>query len=524
MKGYNVRTLDELKENFSIDNIVEYYLDGKLLVWLEQRFYKEEADNIKLIGIGEKSSPEEIIESLIKTFSVEVTAEEIKNSVKSFKRIKRISDLQKFLQGGNQRISNFDNVVFSQEEFESLIQNNNSHSVVYLYGDCFELKNVPFDMMIEGINNPILRISGIKELNLYTSKLKFKNIIIEGETGIEITGNKSLFKNHNVTGNFKIKDTFKNLKFTSELKNIPISYYYGNLFNQVYIFKEYIAIVEKEGNFIQILDNKGGFVKNIYYCRYDRRPERKDDLYHLQVTKSKNKLYYTFNTGIFKGPSKRGLYEINMNNLDDVKISCEDAIKSILAVKKINIFDSKLYIQCSGGVLSENLKIVDVNNSEVLKSEYSLFREELCFSNGSTGFFEEENIKVLIKETEFVLKNEDKILNPKDYYYSSLKNTIYFRVNYSPYVYIYNLHEKKLIHKFKPYEGNVSAIYIKEEFLITLSEFGEVKFWNVNNLELIDSFLLNDDKNKNTSVESSINATEDKLAIVFNDVLYIYTK
>ncbi|NRG30241.1 hypothetical protein HRF69_24520, partial [Bacillus circulans] len=150
MKGYSVRTLDELKENFSIDNIVEYYLDGKLLVWLEQRFYKEEADNIKLIGIGEKSSPEEIIESLIKTFSVEVTAEEIKNSVKSFKRIKRISDLQKHLQGGNQRISNFDNVVFSQEEFESLLQNNNSNSVVYLYGDCFELKNVPFDMMIEG--------------------------------------------------------------------------------------------------------------------------------------------------------------------------------------------------------------------------------------------------------------------------------------------------------------------------------------------------------------------------------------
>ena len=79
MKGYNVRTLDELKKYFSIVEIIEYYLDGKLLVWLEQRFYKEEADKIKLIGMGEESSPEEIIDSLIKTFSVEVTSDDIKN-------------------------------------------------------------------------------------------------------------------------------------------------------------------------------------------------------------------------------------------------------------------------------------------------------------------------------------------------------------------------------------------------------------------------------------------------------------
>lgn len=61
MKGYNVRTLDELKKHFSIVEIIEYYLDGKLLVWLEQRFYKEEADKIKLIGMGEESSPKRLL-------------------------------------------------------------------------------------------------------------------------------------------------------------------------------------------------------------------------------------------------------------------------------------------------------------------------------------------------------------------------------------------------------------------------------------------------------------------------------
>ena len=39
-----VRSLDELRQHFDINKIVEYFRDGKLLEWLSDRYYDDEAD------------------------------------------------------------------------------------------------------------------------------------------------------------------------------------------------------------------------------------------------------------------------------------------------------------------------------------------------------------------------------------------------------------------------------------------------------------------------------------------------
>lgn len=39
-----VRDLEGLKENFDIKKVVGYFLDGKLLKWLEARYYEEELE------------------------------------------------------------------------------------------------------------------------------------------------------------------------------------------------------------------------------------------------------------------------------------------------------------------------------------------------------------------------------------------------------------------------------------------------------------------------------------------------
>ena len=50
LKGdFPVRSLDELKSHFDFDKITGYFLDGKLLTWLEDRNYTSEANAIRAL-------------------------------------------------------------------------------------------------------------------------------------------------------------------------------------------------------------------------------------------------------------------------------------------------------------------------------------------------------------------------------------------------------------------------------------------------------------------------------------------
>lgn len=47
--GAQVRTIEELREHFDLISVLEYYSNGRLIEWLESRYYDEEADKIKVL-------------------------------------------------------------------------------------------------------------------------------------------------------------------------------------------------------------------------------------------------------------------------------------------------------------------------------------------------------------------------------------------------------------------------------------------------------------------------------------------
>ena len=49
--GNPVRTIDDLKENFSIEDILDYYKEGLLHRWLKVRGYNDYLDRINEIRI-----------------------------------------------------------------------------------------------------------------------------------------------------------------------------------------------------------------------------------------------------------------------------------------------------------------------------------------------------------------------------------------------------------------------------------------------------------------------------------------
>ena len=73
--GAEVRTLDELKENFDLESVLGYFTDGRLTTWLADRYYDEKAEavaalsadtpdlNAKLCEILEVAERDESLES-----------------------------------------------------------------------------------------------------------------------------------------------------------------------------------------------------------------------------------------------------------------------------------------------------------------------------------------------------------------------------------------------------------------------------------------------------------------------------
>ena len=47
--GVKVRTIEELRENFDLEMILGYYVDGKLILWLSDRYYDNQVTEIKQI-------------------------------------------------------------------------------------------------------------------------------------------------------------------------------------------------------------------------------------------------------------------------------------------------------------------------------------------------------------------------------------------------------------------------------------------------------------------------------------------
>lgn len=47
--GKSIRSIEALRENFNIEDVMENFENGQLLKWLECRDYKEEFDDVKTL-------------------------------------------------------------------------------------------------------------------------------------------------------------------------------------------------------------------------------------------------------------------------------------------------------------------------------------------------------------------------------------------------------------------------------------------------------------------------------------------
>lgn len=79
--GVAVRTLEELREHFCIQDVLKYYKNGLLTRWFQVRDFKEEFEKIQKIA---STNDEEIISKLIEILHIELDDDELKESLAYF--------------------------------------------------------------------------------------------------------------------------------------------------------------------------------------------------------------------------------------------------------------------------------------------------------------------------------------------------------------------------------------------------------------------------------------------------------
>lgn len=93
--GQPVRTIEDLQENFSVEDMLGYFESGLLLRWLKVRDYKDEYKEVSEISTKDDL---EIAKKLIKIFNVEADEKEIAKDVY----------MLQFLKERSQKISKYD--------------------------------------------------------------------------------------------------------------------------------------------------------------------------------------------------------------------------------------------------------------------------------------------------------------------------------------------------------------------------------------------------------------------------------
>lgn len=184
--GVKVRNLTELVQNFSLDRIIFYLLNGKILVWLRDRNLESIA--IKLEKLD--SNEEHYLEKICAIFDIKyngnmfVDVKKIKNRNKKLKKLSEYTIDKKYFEV-------IDDIAFDQKELNELVE---EIDVICLCGDSFDIPLEKQGVTYIGINNPTVVIKSNEKIdwqekNITLFKVEYdenyKKILLDSEINEE---------------------------------------------------------------------------------------------------------------------------------------------------------------------------------------------------------------------------------------------------------------------------------------------------------------------------------------------------
>lgn len=151
-EGTEVKTIEELREHFDLQSVLEHYKSGKLLTWLEARYLEGEAEAVRELDEAAPGFQRRLCE----VFQVEYAGDEVDLDAvnlrqERLKKLRAVTDEAEY-------IDNIDRVAFDQEELADLLDE--GETTIYLCGEKFTIPASQKGITYVGIQNPAVHISG----------------------------------------------------------------------------------------------------------------------------------------------------------------------------------------------------------------------------------------------------------------------------------------------------------------------------------------------------------------------------
>ena len=174
-----VRSLDELRQHFDINKIVEYFRDGKLLEWLSDRYYDDEAEAINKLDKDDHNFGQKLCNIFGVDYDEAVDPE-------FAKRVKQKRSILSTKTKDKNILSKAKIIALTQEDLADLLDLD--VPVIYLCGDSF---NVPIRIAnkkyIGILGSPKIIINATSQNDLKAKNITFENCILPFKPKIDTT-------------------------------------------------------------------------------------------------------------------------------------------------------------------------------------------------------------------------------------------------------------------------------------------------------------------------------------------------
>lgn len=213
--GEQVRTLDELKENFDIESVVGYFNDGRLLNWLQARYYDEEADKISALSKDDPQLQKKLCDIFgVESKDEEINVEEIANRQERLNRLKQYTDDKEILE-------RVDLVAFNQEDLGDLLDE--EKPLIYLCHNKFIIPLRETHKTYIGIGKAVAVIRSSKTVDFDEKHIKFKDVVFDDdyENLIKqtVSNEKNVVTAKNIADNSTISNEPANISYVRRSKN-----------------------------------------------------------------------------------------------------------------------------------------------------------------------------------------------------------------------------------------------------------------------------------------------------------------
>ncbi|MGN1305869.1 MAG: hypothetical protein ACI4YB_12660 [Oscillospiraceae bacterium] len=172
--GAEVRTIEELRENFSMEKVLMYFSDGKLIKWLRNNYLDEEAEAVSELDPKDPDLNRKLCDIFDVEYneSAKVNIEEITANKQRLTRLKEYTSDEKLADV-------IDIIAFDQNELDGLLSEGAKE--VYLCGSWFRIPLNRENVRYIGINQPIAEINSLEEVDFKAMNISFQNIKFDEE-------------------------------------------------------------------------------------------------------------------------------------------------------------------------------------------------------------------------------------------------------------------------------------------------------------------------------------------------------